>query len=322
MQKISLVIRCYNEEEHIGRLLSGVMEQTVKDIDIIVVDSGSTDATKAIASRYPVKLISINSDDFSFGYALNVGCNEAIGDIIVIASAHVYPVYTDWLEKMIEPFNDTSVALVYGNQKGNEVTKYSEHQVMKKWFPEKSIQKQKHPFCNNANAAIRRKTWKKIRYNEELTGLEDLDWAKRVQTAGYSIAYQADAEIVHVHDESAASIYNRYKRESFALKQIMPEEQFGVFDFVKLFVGNVASDWYHAWHDGVIWGNIKSTFIFRLMQFLGTYRGFSMSDALSNSMKHAFYYPNERIRNESTTHERVNQRDRVNYSSVKMEDEN
>ncbi|QXE23130.1 hypothetical protein B6N60_01819 [Richelia sinica FACHB-800] len=45
MPTISIIIRCYNEEEHIGRLLSGIIQQTIKDVEIIVVDSGSTDAT-------------------------------------------------------------------------------------------------------------------------------------------------------------------------------------------------------------------------------------------------------------------------------------
>jgi glycosyltransferase involved in cell wall biosynthesis len=44
----SLVIRAFNEEEHIGRLLEGISHQTVKDVEIILVDSGSTDATTVI----------------------------------------------------------------------------------------------------------------------------------------------------------------------------------------------------------------------------------------------------------------------------------
>ena len=69
--KLSLVIRCLNEEKHIGKLLAGVMEQTVKDVEVVVVDSGSTDATLSIASRFPVKIVHIKPEDFSFGGALH-----------------------------------------------------------------------------------------------------------------------------------------------------------------------------------------------------------------------------------------------------------
>ena len=45
----SIVIRAYNEEKHIGRLLEGIQHQTIKDVEIILVDSGSTDSTVSIA---------------------------------------------------------------------------------------------------------------------------------------------------------------------------------------------------------------------------------------------------------------------------------
>jgi len=177
--KCSIIIRCYNEEEHIGRLLTGIMEQTIKNVEIILVDSGSTDATLAISSRFPVKIVSIKPEDFSFGRSLNIGCQHATGEFIAIASAHVYPVYKDWLEKMLQPFVDNQIGLAYGKQRGNEITKYTEHQIFAKWFSEISDLNQTHPFCNNANAAIRRDLWSQIPYDESLTGLEDLDWSKK-----------------------------------------------------------------------------------------------------------------------------------------------
>src|SRR3990172_12380919 len=90
--RCSIVIRAYKEERHIGRLLAGILRQTVRDVEIVLVDSGSPDATLAIASRYPVRLVHIEPGSFSFGRSLNAGCAKARGEFIVIASAHVYPV--------------------------------------------------------------------------------------------------------------------------------------------------------------------------------------------------------------------------------------
>ena len=59
-------------------------------------------------------------------------------EFIVIASAHIYPVYKDWLEQLLAPFAQSQVARVYGKQRGNETTKYSEHQVFAKWYPDHS----------------------------------------------------------------------------------------------------------------------------------------------------------------------------------------
>src|SRR3546814_7985622 len=75
---------------------------------------------RSIASRFPFKLVSIRPEDFPFGRSLNRGCAVASGEFIVIASAHVYPVYEDWLEKLLAPFADPSIALTYGKQRGNE----------------------------------------------------------------------------------------------------------------------------------------------------------------------------------------------------------
>jgi rhamnosyltransferase len=289
--KCSVVIRCFNEEDHIGKLLSGLLRQTVDHLEIIVVDSGSTDDTLAIARRFPVKIVHISPDEFSFGRALNRGCEAATGDYVVAASAHVYPVYDSWLARLTAPLADPKTALAYGKQLGNEVTSFSEHQIFAKWFPEGSIAAQGHPFCNNANAAIKRELWLSQPYNEELTGLEDLDWAKRAIAAGFDICYVAEAPVVHVHLETPRRILNRYRREAIALKQIMPNHRFSFFDFWRLFIANAASDYYHAVKDRVFLKNLLNVPVFRFMQFWGTYRGFAQHGPIARQLRERFYYP-------------------------------
>jgi rhamnosyltransferase len=319
--RCSIVIRCFNEEQHIGRLLSGITQQTVRDVEIIVVDSGSTDATLDIASRYPVKVVSIRPQDFSFGSSLNAGCREATGEFIVIASAHVYPVYRDWLEKLLAPFADASVALVYGKQRGPSSARFSEQRVFRKWFPDTSDPCQKHPFCNNANAAIRRGLWQEIPYNVELTGLEDLDWAKRAMERGYYIAYAADAEIIHVHNETFRQIYNRYLREGMAHKRIFPEQKFSFWDFIRLFIGNTVTGYLQLWHDKS-WRRHKlvtllSIPLYRLVQFWGTYRGFARPVTVTVKLKERFFYPHGVIAADEVPAERQHQR--IDYSVNKAE---
>jgi len=52
----SIIIRAYNEEKHIGRLLRGIQEQDLHDVQVILVDSGSTDGTRDVARAYPVEI--------------------------------------------------------------------------------------------------------------------------------------------------------------------------------------------------------------------------------------------------------------------------
>lgn len=292
--KCSIVIRSYNEEKHIGRLLAGIAQQTIKDAEVILVDSGSTDATVAIASRFPVKILNIDPEDFSFGRSLNLGCAKAAGVYLVIVSAHVYPLYTDWLEKLLAPFQDPQVALVYGKQCGDHRSKFSERQILASWFPNQSVQRQGHPFCNNANAAIRRELWEIRPYNETLPALEDIDWATWVMSQGYDVSYSSEAEIIHVHNEPPRDVYNRYRREAMAMKKIRPEEHFHFWDFLRLYASNGLSDCRFAFAGKALRRELWRILWFRFMQFWGTYRGFAIAGPLTSQLKYTFYYPRAR----------------------------
>jgi rhamnosyltransferase len=290
----SLVIRSFNEEKLISLLMEGIKRQNIyNELEIIVVDSGSTDTTVSIASSYGAKIVHIDPHDFSFGRALNTGCKIAKGKFLLFASAHVYPLYTNWVEKMIAPFKDEKVALTYGKQVGNDLTKYSEQQLFKKWFPKTSNYHQDIPFCNNANAAIRKELWKQQPFDEFITGLEDLDWASRIQQKGYYIAYEALAPIVHVHEETPSKIKNRYRREAIALKKIMPAQHLSLIDFIRLTTANIFTDGFHALREGVFIKTIYSVIVFRTMQFWGSYQGFRQIGQVDEKLKQRFYYPNE-----------------------------
>ena len=301
----SIVIRAFNEERHLGRLLEGISRQTIQDVQMILVDSGSTDNTVDIAKEKDVEIVSINPQDFTFGRSLNMGIEAAVSDFILIASAHVYPVYPDWIERMLELFSDPSVALVYGKQRGVSGSQFSERQIFNHWYPDVSQNIQDHPFCNNANAAIRRSLWEKNLYNESLPGLEDLAWAKWAQENNHKIAYIAQAEIKHVHEESWRGIKKRYLREGMAFKSIYPQEHFTLFDLIRLFGKNVYSDVLQAKREHVFMREIISILRFRWQQFYGTYLGYRRSGPLTWQLKQSFYYP----RNNNSDASHYSQRD-------------
>ena len=294
----SIIIRAYNESQHIGRLLEGVRQQTVKDVEVILVDSGSTDSTVTIAESFSAKIVHIPSAEFTFGRSLNLGIKSASRELIVIASAHVYPVYPDWLEKLLEPFQDNQVALAYGKQRGYEGSKYSEHQIFHQWYPETGSHDQITAFCNNANAAIRKSLWEKHNYDESLTGLEDLEWAKWAKGEKYKIAYVAEAEITHIHNETPRGVYNRYRREAMALRRIYPEAHFNFYDFIRLTLTNILSDLWHAARERVLLKSLTSIFWFRFMQFHGTRIGHRETSLVTPQLRETFYYARERKKKE------------------------
>lgn len=287
----SIIIRAYNEERHLGRLLEGIAGQTVQDVQIILVDSGSTDRTLEIARQYPVQVVSIRPQDFSFGRSLNLGLETARAELAVLASAHVYPVYPDWLENLLAGFTDVKTALVYGKQRGAAVSHFSEQRIFHHWYPDQSIRHQAHPFCNNANTAIRRSLWQENPYNELLPGLEDLAWARQVFEKGFSIHYSAEAEVVHVHNESWQGVYNRYRREGMAFKALYPQENFGFGDYLRLLMVNVLDDWKAAIRQKVLSKVWLDVLRFRNRQFRGTWHGYRQAGPLTWQLKQTFYYP-------------------------------
>ena len=287
----SIVIRALNEGSHIGKLLYGLQQQTKLPDEIILVDSGSTDDTLLIASSYDVLIEKISKDEFTFGRALNIGCSLAKNEILIFISAHVYPSDKDWLNNIINPFKDESVVCTYGKQRGNSSTKFSENQVFLSYFPDEIEDIKTNYFCNNANCAIRKKQWEEIHYDEDLTGLEDLDWAKKQYQNGKKILYVPNAEIIHVHEENWKQIRNRYKREAIALRQIESYISMNFLNLIYLILLSIFSDFFAVKTIKSLRKNFISIILFRLNQYLGTYEGLNLKNDEIDKLKSTFYYP-------------------------------
>ena len=285
------LIRCLNERRHLPMLLEGIKRQTVAPAEILVVDSGSTDGTVEIAQAAGARVLHIARSEFSFGRAINYGAASAEGEVLVIVSAHTYPLTEVWLERLLAPFEHPEVALVYGGQRGDRRTKFSEQQLFRQWFPDESHADQRHPFCNNANAAIRRQCWASLPYDEELPGLEDIDWARRALSRGYRLVYRHDATVAHVHEESYGTIYRRYEREAMALSLIAPAERLGLRDALGLMRRAMASDLREAARQRVLPSAWWSILCFRAAQYLGAHRGFRWRGTLTSELRARLYYP-------------------------------
>lgn len=289
--RCSIVIRAFNEERHIGKLLTGIKNQTIQNCEVILVDSGSTDSTVEIASDFDARIVSIDPEEFTFGRSLNKGVAVAAGEFVVIISAHCYPVYPDWLEQLLKPFEDPQIAVCYGKQRGFETNHYSEQQFFRSYFPDISQLNQGQPYTHNANGAIRKSLWEQHPYDEQLTGLEDLAWSSWAKEQGYSIAYVAEAEIIHIHEETIKQVHNRYQREAIAMKQILPSSQFSIRNMISMIISKMVEDISQARRDRVLSKEILNIIRFRVVQYLGTWQGYRYSGNIDHQLHKQFYYP-------------------------------
>ncbi len=292
MPQTSIVVRTLNEEKHLGNLLRAIEEQEYKDWEIIVVDSGSTDGTLDIARRHKVKLIEIPSRDFTFGYALNVGCKAARGNYLVFASAHVLPMHARWLGSLVAPFADERVAMVYGRQKGDREAKFSERMDLHRLFGTKPFNSERPvDYANNANAAVRRALWEETPFDEYLFGLEDIAWAREMTARGLLVHYAPEAAVYHIHREAWHQVFNRYRREAIAAVRLnLPHPPQSRVDFlwplVSLLRDLVAS--FPNWRPS----RVEEILRFRYYQWKGGRQGWFHDRALDLERdKYGIFYP-------------------------------
>ena len=115
---------------------------------------------------------------------------------------------------------------------------------------------------------------------------------------GHKIAYQADAAIVHVHEETWASVQNRYRREAIAFRLINKQESFNFLTFLSLWLKNTRQDFRFAADESILLKNLFPIIRFRFNQYWGTYKGYKQSYLLDNAVRERFYYPEGYIKKE------------------------
>lgn len=93
MAKVSIIMPSLNVAEYICECLESVISQTLKDIEILCIDAGSTDGTLEILEKYAgedQRIRVIHSDKKSYGYQINLGIDMALGEYLGIVETDDY----------------------------------------------------------------------------------------------------------------------------------------------------------------------------------------------------------------------------------------
>jgi rhamnosyltransferase len=203
---VGVVIRTLNESELIGQCFDALHSQSGSfDLDIVVVDSGSTDGTVEIAREHGGRIIELPPVEFDYSKALNVGIDAVRGGIVVSLSAHAIPVDDTWLDTVVAAFDAADVAGVSTRQVPWPDAPWQEvHRVRSMFRRERTVYGPGNGadvFFSNAASAFRRDVWSDHPFT--LPAVEDVDWARRVVAAGWSIVYEPATAVYHSHHESA-----------------------------------------------------------------------------------------------------------------------
>lgn len=103
--KVSVIVPIYNVEKYIGKCILSIIEQTYKNIEIILVDDGSLDDSGNIADEYATRdnrIKVIHKANAGVSAARNSGLDAASGDFVCFSDGddYVMPYYVEHLLKL------------------------------------------------------------------------------------------------------------------------------------------------------------------------------------------------------------------------------
>jgi rhamnosyltransferase len=229
---VTVAILAYNGEQYLDRILTAIEEQDFAgSVEVLVIDSGSTDATLAIVARHTeVRLHQIPNPEFGHGRTRNLAAKLARGTIVAYLTHDAVPADAHWLRELIAPLEKfAGVEGVVGRQIARPgcvpLLKYEIQRVFSTQGPEfattisyrtDAFERVPHywlpaAFYSDVNSAARRDfLLQKIAYRD-VDYAEDQLFGRDLLDAGYLKAYAARGAVEHSNDLT----YREYKKRIF-----------------------------------------------------------------------------------------------------------
>ncbi|MGI8651136.1 MAG: glycosyltransferase family 2 protein [Rubrobacter sp.] len=235
--KVSVVIPTLNAGVWFYELLSAIHAQEGDfDLEVLVVDSGSTDGTVELARRCGARVHSIPGSEFNHGATRNLGVSLTSGEYVVLVVQDALPVGKGWISAMISNLeNDGRVAGVYARQiprpEADPVTR-ALVSGMASATPERREQRAEGDYeklppprkrrlaaFDNVSSCVRRSVWEEFAFEAARFG-EDIRWGKAVVGAGYTVVYEPRSVVVHSHERGALYDLKRYYADQKVLAEL------------------------------------------------------------------------------------------------------
>ena len=217
---ISVVIPVKNGGDDLRRCLEGIARQQAgEEVEVVVVDSGSTDGSVEVARAAGARVHEIPPEEFNHGATRNLGVSLARGDKLVFTSQDAHAETGDWLALLTAPLSDPGVAGAYGRQVAHEHAKPPERFFLDFLYgPGARTQRaagaaelsMDTTLFSNANSAIRRDVFERFPFVGDIIMSEDQEWSQRVLLAGYALVYEPRAVVRHSHPYTVPQAFRRF----------------------------------------------------------------------------------------------------------------
>lgn len=217
---LSLVILTRNEEDNIGPCLASVARQTEQDIEVIVIDAASNDATveriEAARPGLPMDLHLVAHDrPISIGHARNLGVDMAQAPIVAFLSADA-ELHEAWVEQALGSLE--AADLVFGRQihDPHDWTIGAAVRGLRYRFPDHPVDDPDR-LASNVAAAYRETVLETLPFDPSINAAEDLLIAQRARRAGYKTTYNPDMIVFHHDVQTLAEEMQKNVREGHGL---------------------------------------------------------------------------------------------------------
>ena len=220
MKMISIIIPTYNAQKYLPTLLTSLYAQTLKDFELIIIDSTSEDDTCKIAKQYTDNVIIIPQNEFDHGGTRAKAAQMAQGDILVYLTQDVLLFDEFTLENIVKVFKDEKVGAAYGRQLSYEDTNLFGKHLREFNYKDTSYVRDKSEirqfglktaFLSDSFAAYRKSALESIGlFKNGLILGEDTYAGAKMILAGYKLVYTADAKVYHSHSYTVLEEFKRY----------------------------------------------------------------------------------------------------------------
>lgn len=227
---VTIIIPTYQGSRWLKDTLPAIRRQTYAGrVDILAVDSSSTDGTADLLQQHGATVITIPQSDFTHGYARNLAVKHAKTDVVVFMSQDVLPVGEDWLAGLVALLDAHEVGAAYVRQLPRPNATALESFFHQEMYPPQNRRFAMEPgatvtldkiFFSNVCSVARRDLCLRFPFPEDLIMSEDQAFAKALLQAGYQTYYSADVTVIHSHHYGLRELFSRNFDSAYSLKGI------------------------------------------------------------------------------------------------------
>ncbi len=248
MSVVTVAIPVLNGARYLDEVLSAVRAQAVdREVEILIVDSGSTDGSLDIARRHGARIHEIPKSEFSHGGTRNLMMGMARGDRVAFLTQDATPAGERWLAALLEGFEQADdVAAVFGPHEPRPDASHMIKSEMERHFgvwgdgggtidvqrldrsPEGLAEYRGFPgklsFLSDVNCCVSKQAWEQVPYRD-VPYAEDQLLGRELIEAGYAKVYHPDARVLHSHDYPPGEFFRRYFDEWRAMREVLDHRQ-------------------------------------------------------------------------------------------------